>query len=131
MENYTKLNREIAKKLKELEALDEAIAEHQKERDQKALVIDGMQTALKIMNKPTVSVSLRPNSDMEKAHRVLLSSETPLHVDVILEKIGKTGAGAKASLVGSMNAYANVGKLFKKTAPNTFGLIEKDYGHAG
>lgn len=127
MDNYDKLNRAITSKLKELEAIDTFIAEKQAERAQKANIVEGMQAALKIMNRTPVKVSLRKGSDTEKVYNVLLAIETPLHVDDLLLKIGKTGGGAKASLVGTLNAYANDGKVFSKPAPNTFGLLEKDY----
>lgn len=132
MDDAEKISREIAKENKELNRILEDIAAKQKEADAKALHIGGLERALKILNKPTpAAVKLRKGSDAEKTRDVLLASETPLHIDVILTKIGKTGAGAKASLVGSLNAYFNAEKVFTKPAPNTFGLIGKEYPAQG
>lgn len=128
MEDADKIAKEISKENKELDKILAEIAEKQKQADAKTIHIGGLERALKILNKPAAAqVKLRKGSDVEKVRDLLQSVETTLHIDIILERIGKTGKGAKASLVGSLSAYANTGKIFTKPAPNTFGLIGKEY----
>lgn len=130
MERSDKISKDLAKRIRELEALKDQITQLQAEAEKKAIYIEAQQDMLKLMNKPFAPVTLRAGSDPEKVRNLLLTVETPLHVDMILQKLGKT-ASAKPSLVGSLNAYSNDGKIFTKPAPNTFGLLEKDYANAG
>lgn len=138
MENADKIHKEIARKNKEIEAKEADIARLQGEiRDIKAYT-EGMSQALRLSNKSTPKPALsakpfvlRSGSDMSKIRTILLAADEALHLDEILKLLGKGGdAKAKASLAGSLNTYANAGKVFSKTAPNTFGLIEKSYGES-
>lgn len=125
------LERDISRRIKKVEGLKAQITELQKQVHEESIYIEGQQSALKLMSRPAASsVQLRKGSDVEKVRGLLLTVETPLHADVILQKIGKPPS-AKPSLVGSLNAYANDGKIFTKPAPNTFGLLEKDYANVG
>lgn len=135
MENTDKIFKEIARKNKEIEAKEADITRLQGEIRDLRTFVDGMSQTLKLLNKsPTKQSSsakpfvLRPGSDMSKVRTILLPIDSPLHIDEILKHLGKGGdAKAKASLAGSMNTYAADKKVFVKTAPNTFGLIEKSY----
>lgn len=135
MENTDKIVKEIARKNKEIEAKEADVSRLEEEIRDLRTFVDGMSQSLKLLNKsPAKQVSLgkmfvlRPGSDMSKVRTILLPVDRPLHVDEILKHLGKGGdAKAKASLAGSMNTYAADKKVFVKTAPNTFGLIEKSY----
>lgn len=131
MDKADKISKDLAKRIKELEGVHKQIAELQTDAEKKAIYIEAQQDMLKLLNKPFSPVTLRSGGDPEKARDILLAVETPLHVDVIMGKIGKSGKSAKASLVGSLNTYANNGQIFVKTGPNTFGLLDKDYDGNG
>jgi len=69
----------------------------------------------------------RLGSDVAKVLALLKQEGAPLHIDVILSKLGKPAdKKTKVSLSGSMAAYVRDGKLFSRPAPNTFGLLEFD-----
>ena len=70
--------------------------------------------------------ALRAGSDLEKVKIVLEESKKPLHIDDILQKIGKESK-SKVSLAGSLSGYARDGKIFRKIGPNKFGLIEQNH----
>lgn len=75
--------------------------------------------------------ALRPGSDIAKVRDILRLAGAPLHVDAILEKLGKPlTKNAKVSLSGSLGIYVRDDKIFTRPAPNTFGLQEFDRGDA-
>ncbi len=48
-----------------------------------------------------------------------------MHIDEIVPFMGKDYSDSmKVGLAGSLSSYAKKGKVFTKTAPRTFGLIE-------
>jgi hypothetical protein len=68
---------------------------------------------------------LRPNSALSKTRELIKNSGKPLHITEILKLLGKpTDKKSRISLAGTLSSYARAHKTFKKTAPNTFGLIE-------
>jgi len=70
-------------------------------------------------------VVLRPGSDIAKVREFLQNEGKPLHVDDLLKRLGKqVSKGTKAALSGSLAAYVRDGKIFTKTGPNIFGLLE-------
>lgn len=73
------------------------------------------------------AVEFRKGSAPEIAREILDKEGAPMHVNQILQKMGKFGdKKAKLALVGTLSRYARQGIVFKKTAPNTFSLIEID-----
>ncbi len=69
--------------------------------------------------------ALRSGSAVAEARQVILDRRTPLHVNEILDALGKGATRqAKASLTSSIAAYVRRGEIFTRTAPNTFGLFE-------
>ena len=48
-----------------------------------------------------------------------------MHVSALIEELGKDlNRKSRASMTGSLGAYARRGEIFTRPAPNTFGLIE-------
>jgi hypothetical protein len=79
---------------------------------------------------PSRSSTLRAGSAVDQARQIILSRGEPVHINALLEAMGKdTGSESRASLTGSLAAYVRRGEIFSRPAPNTFGLIE--LGHSG
>ena len=75
-------------------------------------------------NKP---VGFRKGGAAEVAQDILNTSGSAMHLDQILEKMGKSGdKKAKLALASTLSRYARQGVGFKKTAPNTFALIDSE-----
>jgi hypothetical protein len=73
---------------------------------------------------------LRAGSAVAQARDVILERGSPVHIDDLLEAMGKRATREeKASLAGSIAAYVRRDEIFTRPAPNTFGLIE--LGHEG
>jgi hypothetical protein len=69
--------------------------------------------------------TLKPGSAVAEARQVILNTKAPVHINEILEALGKTvSRETKASLTSSLAAYVRKGDIFTRTAPNTFGLVE-------
>jgi hypothetical protein len=90
--------------------------------------IEGMQEVLKILplDHEEATAELRAGSDMDKVRNILRQAGKPMHVDEIRGKITdrQWTTGEANGLAGSLNTYAKKGRVFTKTAPKTFGLIE-------
>jgi hypothetical protein len=91
--------------------------------------LQGLQEAIRMLPRDTGSnvstaQNLRPGSDMAKVRDFLANLGRPAYITEILEGIGKSAAKLKDSSVGnSLASYARKGEIFKRTAPNTFALI--------
>jgi hypothetical protein len=60
-----------------------------------------------------------------RARDAILKEGSPVHIDVLLERLGKpVTRDTKASLTSSLSAYVRREEIFTRPAPNTFGLIE-------
>jgi hypothetical protein len=117
-ENLQKL---VAKKAEEITALELQI------REAKAY-IQGLQDSMKLLPRDGSGVTeytLREGSALAKTRDVLKSAGTPMPILDILKALGKpTDKENRTSLAGTLSGYARGGKVFTKTAPNTFGLLE-------
>jgi len=68
---------------------------------------------------------VRPGSDVEKIRDAILNAGKPLHISEIILALGRSDdADSKAKIAGLLGWYTSKGKVFTKTAPNTFGLVE-------
>ena len=68
---------------------------------------------------------LRKGSFVAQAREIILKLGTPVHIDALLNHLGKDGTREnKASLASSLAAYVRRGEIFTRPAPNTFGLVE-------
>ena len=54
-----------------------------------------------------------------------------MHINEILTKLGKSIDNQnRVSLVGTLGSYSRKGRIFIRTAPNTFGLLELGHREA-
>ena len=88
-----------------------------------------IQDSIKVLPRekaePDEDFSLREGTAIAQARDILVATGRPLHILEILKRMGKqTDKANRVSLSGSISAYARRKTIFKKTAPNTFGLIE-------
>jgi hypothetical protein len=73
----------------------------------------------------SVDTKLRPGSAVAQARDIILERGSPVHLDELLEAMGKeVTRDSKASLAGSIAAYVRRDEIFTRPAPNTFGLAE-------
>jgi hypothetical protein len=117
-ENLQKL---LTKKLEEITTLE------LQAREARAYV-QGLQDSMKLLPRDGSGVSehtLREGSALAKTRDVLKSAGFPLPIADILKALGKPlDKEHRTSLAGTLSGYARDGKVFTKTAPNTFGLLE-------
>jgi len=114
------LQKKIDKKTTEINELENKLLEAK-------AYLQGLYDSLKLLPKENVSPAddLRQGSDMAKARKAILKMGKPLHIVEILKEIGKdANKSNKLSLAGSLSACVRKGRVFTKSAPNTFGLIE-------
>jgi 5-formyltetrahydrofolate cyclo-ligase len=89
--------------------------------------IQAMLDAIKKLPKedPGANPPVRPGSDVEKVRDAILQAGKPLHLSEIISALGRTDdAETKAKIAGLLGWYTSKGKVFTKTAPNTYGLVE-------
>jgi hypothetical protein len=122
-ENLQKL---ITKKLEENANMELQI------RENKAY-IQGLQDSMKLLPRDGNGVAeytLRDGSALAKTRDALKTAGVPLAIVDILKAVGKPqDKKHRISLAGTLSGYARDGKVFTKTAPNTFGLIEFGASH--
>jgi len=119
-ENFQKL---IDKKQQEISQLE------LQAREAKAY-IQALQDSMKFLPREGSSNTssdhaLRPDSALAKARDAIKTAGTALPIAEILKAIGKPqDKKHRVSLAGTLSSYVRAGKVFTKTAPNTFGLLE-------
>lgn len=110
----------IEKKRTEIEDLKRSIAAAE-------AYIQAMNDALKKVPKdePLAASPVRPGSDVDKIREAILHLGRPLHLSEIITALGRPDdAETKSKLAGLLGWYIGKGKVFMKTAPNTYGLVE-------
>ncbi len=86
---------------------------------------DSMRLLPKEVNGSTVERELRPGSALARVQEFLRVVSAPQHIDQILSALDKPNTKQnRVSLIGSLSGYVRDGRIFTKTAPNTFGLLE-------
>lgn len=122
LDNLQKLSAKKQQEIKQLEMkLREANA-----------YLQALQDSIRVLNREESGeanndgeTTLRPGTSIAQAHDVLKASGKPLHINDLLQKMGKTAdKKSRLSLSGSLAAYVREGQIFTRTGPNTFGLIE-------
>jgi hypothetical protein len=120
-ENFQKL---IDKKQQEVRALELQVREYH-------IYIQALQDSMKMLPKENADVqastehTLRPGSTLAKARDLLKATGSPMPIIEILKGIGQPQDNKhRVSLAGTLSGYAKKGRIFTKTAPNTFGLLE-------
>ena len=122
-ENFQKL---IEKKQDEIRELEVRIREAQ-------AYLQALQDSARLLpkdetkpasNGTSATPQLRAGTDLARVREILATAGEPMHVNDILEKMGKTvDQQARVSLVGTLGSYSRKGRVFTRPAPNTFGLI--------
>jgi len=97
-------------------------------RDAK-VYIQAIQDSLRLLpkepNGSPVARELRPGTALAKVQEFLRVVNCPQHIDQILSALDKPKTKPnRVSLIGSLSGYVRDGRIFTKTAPNTFGLLE-------
>jgi hypothetical protein len=119
-ENFQKL---IDKKQQEINVLEIQLREA-------SAYIQALQDSMKLLPRDAETLSesqhiLREGSTLAKTRDLLRKSGAPLPISEILKLLGKPqDTKHRISLAGTLSGYARKGRVFTKTAPNTFGLIE-------
>ena len=118
------LQKLIDRKLAEIDKLEAQL------RDARVYV-QAVQDSFKLIpkeeNGEVASRELRPGSALAQVQEFLKQEGAPQHISTILEFLGKPmDKQSRVSLSGSLGGYARDRKIFTKTGPNTFGLIEFD-----
>lgn len=122
MSERKKIEDRLKKKVSEVNSLEEKIKSAK-------IYIQALQDILKLMDgddeQPKSESTLKVGSAVAQARDFILGRAAPVHINEILEALGKGDTReAKASLTSSLAAYVRRGDIFTRPAPNTFGLIE-------
>ena len=118
-ENFQKLK---AKKEAEIRELELRIREAH-------AYVQALDDSMKLLPRETTAetenAALRPDSLLAKAREAIRTAGRPLPIAELLKALGKQpDKKNRVSLAGTLSSYARKGKVFRKTAPNTFGLID-------
>lgn len=118
-ENFQKL---IDRKNQEISELELQIREARS-------YVQALQDSMKLLPRDNSSAvtdySLRPDSTLAKVRDAIRAAGQPLPIADILKAVNKPADKKnRVSLTGTLSTYVRQGKVFTKTAPNTFGLIE-------
>lgn len=123
------IQRKIKAKESEIADIEEEIRSLVIKKAAAKAYISGLQDILPRVQRDeapaeTKAAEFRKGSAPGVVRDMLEKAGTPLHVDVILERMGKAGdKKAKLALVGTLARYARQKVGFKKAAPNTYTLI--------
>ncbi len=118
-ENFQKLK---TKKESEIRELELRIREAQ-------AYVQALDDSMKLLPRETAietdNATLRPDSFLAKAREAIRAAGKPMPIADLLKALGKQpDKKNRVSLAGTLSSYARKGKVFRKTAPNTFGLID-------
>lgn len=122
MSERAKVSDRIRKKEAEIQSLEDKLRSAR-------VYLQALRDVLKMLeavddSAPTESI-LRPGSLVAQARDLLLEAGHPVHVNELLDLLGKEPTReARASLTSSIAAYVRREEIFTRPAPNTFGLIE-------
>lgn len=129
MRAYAQVLKQIEKRQAEVQRLENDVREAQVKLREALAYLQALNDVAKTLPKEegeeTHVRELRHGSDVAKARNALMHAQKPLHISELLQAIGKpVDKQSRVSLSGSLGAYARDHIIFKRTAPNTFGLIE-------
>lgn len=109
---------------------EQEIVEFQAKIREAQAYIQALQDATKLLPREEArsgktETMLRPGGSAQKAFTALKEAGGPLHIKDILKAIGLlNNKNNRISLGGTLARYARNNDIFKRTAPNTFALIE-------
>lgn len=124
-----KLERELEKKVQDIERIEEELKEKEAAlREAKAYmqaIEDMMKHIPKEEDGDENTISVRPGSTTDQALQVLRVEGAPLHIGEILQRMGReVTRQSRQALSGQLSHYVRRNRVFTRTAPNTFGLVE-------
>lgn len=113
----------------EIQTLEANKAEIEAKLIEARTYVKAFKDALKYVSKGDTASSstaaVRIGGDVDLTIKKLKSTNNPMHVVAILEALGKESTNkTRKALSAQLNAYQRQGRIFTRTAPNTFGLIE-------
>ena len=120
-----KLEEKIKKKEQEIQEYEAKIKEAK-------VYIEAVKDTMKLLPKSEIKgespeSKIRPGSVISKTLALLKKTGRPMHINEILEGIGKsTSKKDRVALSGSLGWYVRRHEIFNRTAPNTFGLISSE-----
>lgn len=122
MSERARIAEKLNKKEQELQALDDKVKATR-------IYIQALRDVLKLLDndggESTPETVLRVGSAVAQARDVILKLQKPVHINELLEALGKAATReGRASLTSSLAAYVRREEIFTRPAPNTFGLIE-------
>lgn len=128
--HFMSIHRKLEDKIKRKE---QEIQDYLTKINEAKSYIQAIQEAIKLIPKNVTDESseskIRPGSTIGKTLALLKKAGKPMHMDEILVAIGKTNSKKdKMALGGSLGWYVRRHEVFTRTAPNTFGLIDKENG---
>jgi hypothetical protein len=118
-DNFQKL---IDKKQQEIRGLELQLRETN-------AYIQALQDSMKLLPRETdaekTEHTLRPESTLSRTRDILKAAGAPMPIGEILKALGQPqDTKHRVSLAGTLSGYARKRRIFTKTAPNTFGLLD-------
>jgi hypothetical protein len=123
MSERQRIEERLRKKEQEIQSLEEKLKAAR-------VYVQALHDVLKLLSAESEPATpgetvLRPGSSVAQARDVILERGEPVHINNILEAMGKkVTRDSRASLTSSLSAYVRRGEIFTRPAPNTFGLAE-------
>jgi hypothetical protein len=107
---------------------EQEIVEYERKISETKSYIEALRDTIKLFPRSTINESaeskIRPGSAIAKTLAFLKKTGKPMHLNDILEGIGKvTTKKERVTLSGSLGWYVRRHEVFVRTGPNTFGLI--------
>lgn len=125
MSERTIIEERLKKKQAEIDSLEEKIRAAKVYVAALRDVLREVDKSRQVGDDDPADAKLRPGSATAQAREIILGRGEPVHIDDILEAMGKeVTRDTKASLAGSLAAYVRKQEIFTRPAPNTYGLVE-------
>jgi hypothetical protein len=88
---------------------------------------EGQLRALRRLRKEQPSTVKKRRSNIDLIEDILLRAQQPLHVNAIIEQVQRAYGVAldRESIVSALTKKVHRHERFRRTAPNTFGLLEE------
>ena len=120
------LQKLIDRKLAEIDKLEQQLGEAR-------VYLQAIQDAFRLLPKEggtqAATKELRPGFVLAQVQEFLKREGAPQHISTILQFLGKPlDKQSRVSLSGSLGGYVKERRIFTRTGPNTFGLIEFEDG---
>lgn len=122
MDERKAIHEKLKKKEQEIQMLEEKLRSAR-------IYVQALQDVLKLVHPDsppdTGESAMKSGSAVAKAREIILQRGKPIHINDLIEAMGKqVTRESRASLTSSIAAYVRRGDIFTRPAPNTFGLVE-------